>query len=322
MESLIRAARRRSAVLALGGVCLLTALAYASSLHGFYVYEDAIMPAPDSLRRILVRWSHEATWALFGREPDPARVVNLCWHLLNGGLVFLLARRLALTAGAVFAAGLFLLHPIQTESVAYIAARSELVTGMWVLLACLASSSGRLWLAALCAGLAITGKEVGVTAWLLVPCWAVWSRQAWSDTSRELWTAATVLMLTLFLVTVPVPVGSVFWSFYGAQVAALGRLLWLLPESLWNLSALTLDHDWTWITRPMAGMALIALPWTLFASWRASRTAGLALTWCLLALAPRLLLPLPDGLHERHLYTSMIGLSLALGAAVFPKEIA
>ena len=71
-------------------------------------------------------------------------LVNVFLHLLNGGLVLLAVRRvLSWTqiekwhAGAlsVFAAGLFLLHPLQTESVTYIASRSETLSVFWVLAA-------------------------------------------------------------------------------------------------------------------------------------------------------------------------------------------
>src|SRR5690349_17926725 len=61
-------------------------------------------------------------------------MVNVFLHFFNGILILLAVRRLLSWAGtdkwlsgalAVFAAGLFLLHPLQTESVSYIASRSE-----------------------------------------------------------------------------------------------------------------------------------------------------------------------------------------------------
>jgi predicted negative regulator of RcsB-dependent stress response len=64
----------------------------------------------------------------------PYHFVNVLLHLLNGGLAFLIVRKVLewahvdksrLNILASFAAGLFLLHPLQTESVTYIASRSE-----------------------------------------------------------------------------------------------------------------------------------------------------------------------------------------------------
>jgi hypothetical protein len=71
-------------------------------------------------------------------------LVNIFLHLLNGGLILLAVRRVLswtqiekwhANALSVFAAGLFLLHPLQTESVTYIASRSETLSVMWVLAA-------------------------------------------------------------------------------------------------------------------------------------------------------------------------------------------
>jgi protein O-mannosyl-transferase len=69
-------------------------------------------------------------------------VVNLLIHAVAALFVFLMIRRLLEWAGveaanrawlAGFGAALFLLHPIQTESVAYIAGRSEALCGMFAL---------------------------------------------------------------------------------------------------------------------------------------------------------------------------------------------
>jgi tetratricopeptide (TPR) repeat protein len=70
--------------------------------------------------------------------------VNVVLHFLNGILVFLATRKVMSWAGvekwpseilAIFAAGLFLLHPLQTESVSYVASRSETLSVFFVLAA-------------------------------------------------------------------------------------------------------------------------------------------------------------------------------------------
>jgi Tfp pilus assembly protein PilF len=85
---------------------------------------------------------------------DPARVgmqdtfgyhfVNVILHFFNGILVWLAMRKVLNWAGlekwlcwtlAIFAAGLFLLHPLQTESVSYVASRSETLSVFFVLAA-------------------------------------------------------------------------------------------------------------------------------------------------------------------------------------------
>jgi hypothetical protein len=73
-----------------GSVCLVTVAAYASSLSGGFVYEDAVLTDRAWLPRWLVRVSH----GLAGESAFVQRSVNLGWHLLNGLLLWLLARRL------------------------------------------------------------------------------------------------------------------------------------------------------------------------------------------------------------------------------------
>lgn len=291
---------------------------YGSSLTGGFLYEDAVLPARNVFVRGLVRWSSDLTQLAFGATAFPARVVNLAWHLLNGLLLFLLARQVLTSPAAIFAVALFLLHPIQVESVAYLAARPELIAATWTLLACWNASRGSLLIAAICCGLALTGKETGVMAWLLVPLWAWYTRQTWSERAERLWGSVTLLMVMLFVSAV---VQRDFfavmpWSFYAAQVTAVWSLLWLLPAALWDVTALTIDHDWSWMTRTDVGLVLAGTPVALLVACRLSRVWGCALAWSLLALAPRLLIPLPDGLHERHLYLPMVGLCLALGSLV------
>lgn len=71
-------------------------------------------------------------------------LVNVFLHLFNTLFVFLIVRRVLGWAAveevrarilAFFAAGLFLLHPLQTESVSYIASRSETLSVFFVLAA-------------------------------------------------------------------------------------------------------------------------------------------------------------------------------------------
>lgn len=301
----------------------MTIAAYGGSFDGWFVYEDATGPA--GMR--LVRWLSQATFIAtesVSSTPRAARIVSLGWHLLNGLLLWVLVRPVIGLSATVLAVGLFLLHPIQTESVAYLASRPELVLASCVLLACLASSGGRVWLAGILAGLAIFAKEMGVMAWALVPLWAWFTRQRWRPGTPDLWAASSLLMATVFVLSVAgAGLGQALpWAYYGGQLVALGRLLWLLPDALWSPLTLTIDHDWGWITPSLAAVALLAVPCLLWWTWRVSRLWTFALAWTLLAVLPRLLMPMPDGIHERHLYTPTIALSLAIGASVFPKGMA
>src|SRR5207248_11729150 len=78
---------------------------------------------------------------LIPRESYSFHVLNVLFHCITAFLIFLIVRNLLTRTGnlpsrdhdllAAFAALLFLLHPAQTESVAYIAGRSESLSALF-----------------------------------------------------------------------------------------------------------------------------------------------------------------------------------------------
>ncbi|GEM_PF-2469659 len=72
---------------------------------------------------------------LWGKTPEVFRAVNIAIHALNGALLFILLYILVkdrLTS--FFSALFFLVHPLQTSAVAYIAGRSDLLALMFLLI--------------------------------------------------------------------------------------------------------------------------------------------------------------------------------------------
>lgn len=85
--------------------------------------------------------SYQATFSVAGLAPWAFHAGNVALHLLSTLFVFAIARRLTRSAtAAIVAAALFAVHPINTEAVAWIAARKD------VLSAALALASMLLWL--------------------------------------------------------------------------------------------------------------------------------------------------------------------------------
>jgi tetratricopeptide (TPR) repeat protein len=135
--------------LALGGAFAVLMFAYAPALGGPFVLDDLYLPftfpelagAPwytwvRGLRPMLM-FSFWVNHKLSGMEPYSYHFVNVLLHLAAGLAVFLIVRRLLERAGetgrvrdglAVFASGVFLLHPLQTEAVAYVASRSDVLS--------------------------------------------------------------------------------------------------------------------------------------------------------------------------------------------------
>ncbi|MGH9672783.1 MAG: tetratricopeptide repeat protein [Bryobacteraceae bacterium] len=138
-----------------GGVLLFAVaafLVYSPALNGPFLFDDLYLPysMPGMERQPLVEWlrlmrpmlsfSFWLNFKLSGPEPLSYHVVNVLLHLANVGLVFLILRRLLRDDTrrdlfAALAAGLFLLHPLATESVAYAASRSETLTAFFMLTA-------------------------------------------------------------------------------------------------------------------------------------------------------------------------------------------
>ena len=129
---------------------------YGRALHGPFAYDDFSLPfyKPGFPTEVFAAWvtgvrpilmlSYWLNYQLSGRNPFSYHLLSLMFHLMNSGLVFLLLRRILARAlvdrprvemFALFGSALFLLHPIQTESVAYIAGRSEVLSAFFFLLA-------------------------------------------------------------------------------------------------------------------------------------------------------------------------------------------
>src|SRR5207237_845060 len=103
--------------------------------HGPFVFDDSYLPNIDDPLSVWIHGGRKLLMLTYwwnasqsGGDTFQWHVLNVLIHVINAGLVYLIIRRVGagvsrLLAG--FAAGLFLLHPIQTEAVAYLSGRSE-----------------------------------------------------------------------------------------------------------------------------------------------------------------------------------------------------
>lgn len=128
---------------------------YAPVLHGPFIFDDDYLPFrlpyfPQDLKawvsgvRPLLMFTYWVNFRASGDATLSYHIFNVLFHSVNGVLIFLVVRRLLERAGselrlanllAGFGAALFLLHPVQTESVAYVASRSENLSVMFFLAA-------------------------------------------------------------------------------------------------------------------------------------------------------------------------------------------
>lgn len=128
---------------------VLALIAYFPALSGPFLFDDRNLPMMAQGRginyleflrrgaRALTNISLLADRDMWGENTTPYHVENFLLHLANSALVYFVlkallehagrtGRRVAAAAG--FSAAVFLLHPLQTEAVAYIASRSEVLS--------------------------------------------------------------------------------------------------------------------------------------------------------------------------------------------------
>src|SRR5258708_21628726 len=130
------------------GVVLIAFEIYGPALDGPFVLDDIYLPFmnPALANRPLQAWinvrpllmlSFYANFKMHGTEPYYYHWLNVLIHALNSILAYLIVRKMLDWVGekgtrreilAAFAGAVFLTHPVQTESVSYVASRSEVLS--------------------------------------------------------------------------------------------------------------------------------------------------------------------------------------------------
>ena len=329
--------------------------AYWPALHGPFLFDDTALPfALRSSSAPLTAWLRGARPALMftywvnfsisGTDPFSYHVCNVLFHAFTAGLVFLIVRRLGEWSGVVashrdllaaFAASVFLLHPVQTEAVAYITGRSESLSVMLAyagLAVFLYRSDAEIsWRASavvlVCFGLGLLSKEhtIALPALLVLTDWW-WAPGGRWKAIRGNWRLylpmaagglaglAFYRNLIFHSTTAGFGLKDLPWYQYlFTQFRALFVYprLFLLPAGLnadWDFpySRTILDHG------SIFGLAmLVAL---IAVAWRFRRQFPLAsygfFAFLLLMAPTSSILPIKDPLAERRLYISMLGLLL------------
>lgn len=355
----------------LPAVLVLAALAFANTLGGAFVYDDTRQIVANALIQDTSRlgealasdvWAFRAdegqagsnywrptfvAWlvlchTLFGLAPLGWHVLSILLHVAVTALAFVFVRRLGLGAWAAAAVALvFAVHPVHTESVAWISGSPDLLLGVALLGAAILAADharvGGAWRVAAIVALgavAMGAKEIGIMTPLVVGL-TVWAVRA-GDAERRptavraaLWTAAPLVALAVvYLVARNAVIGGFSqeapWE-HGLVEAALtapaivvfylGQILWpatLGPSyPLRPVDTVTATSFWL----PLVGM-LLALG---LAAWLARQSRAAAVGVALFAL---LLLPAfnigafpPEHLvHDRYLYLPLLGALLAVAA--------
>ncbi len=302
---------------------LVTALVYANSFPGIFLYDDrAIMLEHGQVRgdfryasfldhyggRPLTLWTFHWNFRLAGEDPFSYHLISVLLHMLAvAGAYFVALEVGASMMTACGASLLFALHPLQTQAVNYIWSRSMLLMSVFGLAA--------LWMA----------RRRPVFALLLFQL-AVWSRSGalllalpLALLQPRLRSSALLLavvnaaaFLTGLAIHAPLQVGWNYadpWAYWMMQPAAFWRYLRLM---VWP-SGLHLDHAFQAdMLATVAGLAAMGGLLGLALAFRKDQTPlAWGSLWLVLLLLPSMLLPNTDLFNESRSYLALFGFALA-----------
>lgn len=324
-------------------LAILTVAVYARSLSYGFVYEDIHSgPAggwlpfafvwPNHLDSALsTSWGlwpfaiatwicHSAPWA------DHALVIGL--HLINGCLLWLLLAPFLSERMRLVVIGLFWLHPLQVESVAYVTGGRETLVAAYLLFALWLTRDDGAWrwtLALSSLALAATTKASALQVlvlfplglfglrggwppeWFAQPAWTVQGqaqRQAVGLVASVAMVIAIILgpsMAQLIAAHMTDATISERLTYLGLTAFASGRYA---LTTIWPVLRFTVDHDWATVPNWAcigAGVVFVAL-FTRACMAHLSVESRVAWLWCLVPIMLRMLVPVDPVLTEHHLY--------------------
>jgi protein O-mannosyl-transferase len=235
------------------------ALYFPASHHPFVNYDDDEyvtdnVPIQSGLDWSVVGWAfttyhavnwHPLTWLshaldvqLYGLNPVGHHVTNICLHALNVVLLFwVLLQATARTGRSLMVAALFAVHPINVESVVWIAERKNLLSMLFFLLALAAyrwyarePRASRYVLVALLFALGLLAKPQVITLPFVLLLWDYWpQRRMFSETSSSAAGAPAAFR------------GTQFWRLIGEKaplliLAGISAVLTMRAQSLGGLN--------------------------------------------------------------------------------------
>ncbi|MCW5979459.1 MAG: tetratricopeptide repeat protein [Bryobacteraceae bacterium] len=333
-------------------------LAYAPAIAGPFVFDDRYLPFmhPAQQQAPLMNWllgvrptlmfSYWLNYRTDGVNPLWYHIANVLLHLGAALMVFLIARKFLAWSGAdgwrrdaiaVFAGGLFLLHPLQTEAVAYIASRSENLS-VFLCYGALAvflyrktpsiSFPRALAVLALFAGAVTTKEHTAVLPLLLLMTDYYWNPGFSFQAIRRNWRlyapmaaagAAGMLFVWNTLRTADTAgfslKGLSWYEYFYTQC----RAIWIYVRMFFLPYGQSVDHDYpmakSWLEPgTLAGfLGLCALVAAALLLRKKYRLASYGILAFLLLLAPTSsFVPIRDALVERRFYLPSIGLLLVV----------
>ncbi len=330
-------------------VVVVTAAVYAATIFSSFHFDDyAILADPAVTSRhewwrvFRLEQTRPLTYLTFwmnyqvgGADSRGYHVVNLALHLAAIVLAWRVLQVLAAGGGeltaeaqrrrewvALVAAGIFGLHPLQTEAVAYVFARATLLATLFCLLAWRDWLDGRRWRAVAWFVLGLLSKEECAAfpafVWLIDWAHGWWRRRSWAPL-MAMATAASAAGVRLLYAAGHVKGSGI------AGAAGISPLAYVTsqPRVIWRYLRLWLvpvgqnfDHD---IQAGLSVAAAIGLAVVLAVAIRQVRRGGVWFLGVMVLLMPTSsIVPLADLMFEHRMYLPMISLAL-LGAILLER---
>jgi tetratricopeptide (TPR) repeat protein len=345
-------------------------IVYAPSLNHPFVFDDegeivsnerirSLWPLTDALatERPVVTISFALNYALGGLDPWGYRAVNVCIHILAAMTLAGLVRRTLLTSRLKPVAGaaspwialaialIWLLHPLQTQSVTYVVQRGESLMGLLYLLTLYGVVRGAesprptVWYVAAVAACAfgMGSKAVMVTAPLMVLIFdRAFLANGWKDALSQraglyaglagTWIVLLATGIVREVVDPQTPGATVGFGVKDVSPATYaltqaGVKLHYIKLALWP-NPLCLDYGW----QPAGGLRQAGIPLIvvavllMFTVWAVFKkpVVGFVAAWFFLILAPTSsFIPVAEPIFEHRMYLPLAAIVTLAVMAVY-----
>lgn len=304
----------------------LSLIAFANAVRGSFHFDDySLFQSPvafsDLFRLETTRPLTQLTFllnrTLAGTEPLSWHLLNILLHVACVLLLFDCLRRILPGHAALLAAGLFAIHPIQTEAVAYVFARSTLLMTAFCLASWHAWLRQRPWTAVALFAAALASKEECVFFPLFL--WVISAKRTGKPIAAMLALSLAAGLRVIAATRLVAGSGAGFTANIGPldYFTAQGTILWRYLAQLLLPIGFTIDPD----PHPIPAAGLFG--WTAFATllwiFRRKPETKWFLGALLLFLASSSVFPASDLAADRRVYLPLI--ALAAGTALLLNRL-
>jgi tetratricopeptide (TPR) repeat protein len=340
-------------------IILLGVVSYANSVNGKFVYDDSrliennifvknISYLPSiftkdigagagssanyyNFYRPIQMLTYVSDHFFWGLDPRGFHITNILLHIAAAlALYFLISILFQNKILSFFTGALFVVHPVHTEAVSYIAGRADMLSVLFILLFFIFYAKDQISnkpafraLALLCYCAALLSKESSLIApFLLLLCHFTFD---WKIKRSELVSIVSISLLYLLLR------GTVF-NFRASVVLDTGTFLQRVPGFFYALAeymkllvmpfGLHMEYGQKLLKfsepKAIAGVLILALMlFYIFKRWKSDKLTSFSISWFLIALLPvSNLYPINAYMAEHWLYLPSVGFFLIVAGAL------